>query len=154
MSLYPCRNQWPAENVCHYCRYTKYGSMNCYYSLIQTKQISKFYRNRVIMHYNNGSSKMAPELELKCKFPYNMEACVQQQWKINIYYISLTAILPPYVKSSNSNGQQYIDLVQEKMALKLDLIVYFNKMSKISLKKVICYLLLQRLILEVISTCI
>lgn len=74
---------------------------------------------------------MAPELELKCKFPYNMEACVQQQWKINIYYISLTAILPPYVKSSNSNG----DLVQEKMALKLDLIVYFNKMSKISLKK-------------------
>lgn len=116
MSLYPCRNQWPAENVCHYCRYTKYGSMNCYYSLIQTKQISKFYRNRVIMHYNNGSSKMAPELELKCKFPYNMEACVQQQWKINIYYISLTAILPPYVKSSNSNGQQYINLVQEKMA--------------------------------------
>lgn len=86
MSLYPCRNQWPAENVCHYCRYTKYGSMNCYYSLIQTKQISKFYRNRVIMHYNNGSSKMAPELELKCKFPYNMEACVQQQWKINIYH--------------------------------------------------------------------
>lgn len=109
--------------------------MNCYYSLIQTKQISKFYQNRVIMHYSNGSSKMAPELELKCKFPYNMEACVQQQWKINIYYISLTAILPPYVKSSNSNGQQYIDLVQEKMALKLDLIVYFNKMSKISLKK-------------------
>lgn len=78
---------------------------------------------------------MAPELELKCKFPYNMEACVQQQWKINIYYISLTAILPPYVKSSNSNWQQYINLVQEKMALKLDLIVYFNKMSKISLKK-------------------
>lgn len=75
---------------------------------------------------------MAPELELKCKFPYNMEACVQQQWKINIYYISLTAILPPYVKSSNSNWQQYINLVQEKMALKLDLIVYFNKMSKIS----------------------
>lgn len=58
------------------------------------------------MHCNNGSSKMAPELGLKCKFQYNMEACIQQQWKINIYYISLTAILPPYMKSSNFNGQR------------------------------------------------
>lgn len=53
---------------------------------------------------------MAPELELKCKFQYNMEACVPQQWKINKYYISSTNNLPPCLKSSYSADMKHIKL--------------------------------------------
>lgn len=75
---------------------------NCFCSVIQTRPISKFNQNSAFTHSTDGSSKMAPELELKCKFQYNMEACVPQQWKINKYYISSTNNLPPCLKSSYS----------------------------------------------------